>query len=151
MIHHNLLKNLTNLKSESDKLNIDNLKCKVDKLFVDKLVHITVDLRKLSDAVKNDVLKGNAQIKNIDHKIPDITNLATNTTLNAKRKEAKKEIPNVTNLATAIALSAVENEIPNISNLIKKQAITQNLVKFKTRLLLIMIMINILLFKNLIS
>ena len=43
LIHHNLLKDLANLKSESDKLDIDNLKCKVDKLFVDKLVHIAVE------------------------------------------------------------------------------------------------------------
>ena len=41
----------------------------------------------------------NAEIKNIENKIPDITNLATNTTLNAKINEVKK-IPSITNLAT---------------------------------------------------
>ena len=47
----------------------------------------------LSDVVKNDVVKKdvhNAKIKYIEDKIPDITNLATNTTLNAKINEAKK-------------------------------------------------------------
>ena len=87
---------MTNLKSDVDKLNIDKLKNvatnlsklkgRVDKLDVDKLVPALVDLNKVSDAVKNDAVKKdvyNAKIKNIEDKIPDITNLATNTTLNA--------------------------------------------------------------------
>ena len=69
--------------------NLSNFKSKVDKLDVDKLVPVPVDLSKLSDVVKNDVVKKdvyNAKIKNIEDKIPDITNVATNTTLYAKRK-----------------------------------------------------------------
>ena len=38
----------------------------------------------------------NTNIKNIEDKIPNITNLATNTTLNAKINEVKKEIVLVT-------------------------------------------------------
>ena len=96
---------LANLKSDGDKLDIDklknvpsnlsNLKSKVDKLDVDKLVPVPVDLSKLSDVVKNDVIKKdlyNAKIKNIEDKIPDITNLATNTSLNAKINEVKNLI-----------------------------------------------------------
>ena len=67
--------------------NLSNIKSQVDKLHVDKLVPVPVYLSKLSDVVKNDVVKEdvyNAKIKNIEDKIPDITNLATNTTLNAK-------------------------------------------------------------------
>ena len=56
--------------------------------------------------------------KNIEDKIPDITNLATNTTLNTKINEVKVKIPNITNLATTIALTAVENKILNVSNLV---------------------------------
>ena len=48
---------------------------------VDKLIPVPVDLSKLSDAVKNDVVKKDvyhAKVKkNIEDKIPDITNLAT--------------------------------------------------------------------------
>ena len=58
--------------------------------------------------------------KNIERKIPDITNLATNASLNAKINEGKSEILNITDLASTIALTAVENKIPNISNLVKK-------------------------------
>ena len=54
-------------------------------------------------------------------------------------------------IATITALTAVENKIPNVSNLVKKLTITQELVKLKIKLLLIMITINILLLKNLIS
>ena len=90
-----------------------SLKSEVDKFDIDQLVPVPVDLSRLSDVVKNDVVKKyvyNAKIKNID-KIPDITNLATNATLNAKINEVKKEIPNVTNLGpTTTALNAKINE-----------------------------------------
>ena len=152
---------LANLKSNVDKLDIDklknlptnlsNLKNKVDKLDVDKLLPDPIHL---SDAVKNDVVKKdmhNAKIKNIEDKIPDITNLATNTTLNAKINEVKNEIPSITNLVTTPALTAVENKIPNVSNLAKKADYNIKKEKLKIKLLLIIIMINILLLKNLIS
>ena len=170
---------LANLKSDVDKLDIDklktlstnlsNLKSKVDKLDVDKLVPVPVDLSKLSDIVKDDVVKKdvyNANIKSIEDKIPDITNSATNTTLKAKINEVKKEIPsianlaittslnaktnkiknkipNITNVATSTALAAVENKIPSVTNLVKKLTITQKLVRLKRKSLLIMIMTNI--------
>ena len=50
--------------------------------------------------LKKDVY--NAKIKNIENKTPDITNLATKTTLNAKINEVKGEIP---------ALKAEANEV----------------------------------------
>ena len=155
--------------------NLSNLKSKVNKLDVDKLVAVSVDLSKLNDLVKNDVVKKdayNAKIKDIKDKIADITELATATTLNAKINEAKNEIPSITNLAATAAFNAkineVQNEIPNITNLAtttaltavdnkmleiqsKKLTTTQKLVKFKIKLLLIMIIINMLLLKNLIS
>ena len=58
--------------------------------------------------------KYNSKIKNIQAKIADITNLATNAALNAKINEVKGEIPNITNLATTTALTAVENKIPSV-------------------------------------
>ena len=90
--------------------NFSNLNSKVDKLDVDKLVPVPADLSKLSGVVKNDVFKKdayNAKIKNIEDKIPDVTNLATTAALNAKLNEVKNEIPSITNLATTTALTAV--------------------------------------------
>ena len=52
--------------------------------------------------------------------MPDITNSATKTTLNAKTNEVKAEIPNINNLAATITLTTVENKISDISNLVKK-------------------------------
>ena len=59
-------------------------------------------------------------MKNIEDKIPDITNLATKTILDTKLNEVKTEIPSISGLAITSALTAVENEIPNVSNLVKK-------------------------------
>ena len=53
-----------------------------------------------------------------------------------------KEISSITNVGTTTAFIATENKIPNISNLVKKWAITQKLVKLYVIPLLIMIMIN---------
>ena len=57
------------------------MKFKVDKLDVDKLVPVPIDFSKLSEVVKSVVEKHvyNAKIKNIEDKIPDSTNVATNT------------------------------------------------------------------------
>ena len=52
-----------------------------------------------------------AKMKNIEDKIPDITNLATNTTLDAKINEVKGEMPSITNLATTAALNAKLKEM----------------------------------------
>ena len=83
-----------------------------------------VDLSKLSDVVKNDVVKKyvyNAKIKDIEDKIPNTTNVATNTTLNAKMNEVNNEICRITNFVTTASLNAkinvAKNKIPNITNL----------------------------------
>ena len=111
-------------------------------------------MSKLSEIVKTDVVENvyKAKIKNIENQIPDIINLATNASLNAKINDVKAEISNIINLAMNTVLTAVESIIiPNVSNLVKKVTILQKLVKLKIELLLILVMINILLLKNLIS
>ena len=99
------------------------------------LINYYVDSSKLSDAAKNDVVEKdvyNAQKKNIEDQIPDITNFASKTTLSAKPNEVKGEIPHITNVATKTALNDVENKVPSISNLVKKNlTITQKLMKLK--------------------
>ena len=53
------IKNITHVDTSSFalKTNVANLKTKVGKLDIDKLAPIPVDLSKLSDVVKNDVIK----------------------------------------------------------------------------------------------
>ena len=90
---------------------------------VDKLVRVAVDLSKLSDAIKNCVVIKevyNAKIKNIEDIIPDIKNVSANTDLDDKINEVNNEIPNITNLNTTTALTAVEDKILNVSNLVIK-------------------------------
>ena len=41
------------------KSNLASLKTEVDKVDIDKLVHVALDLSKLNDVVKNDVVKKN--------------------------------------------------------------------------------------------
>ena len=48
------LKNATHVAL---KTNLANLKNEVDKLYIDKLAPVSVDLSKLSDVVKNNVVK----------------------------------------------------------------------------------------------
>ena len=151
-----------------------NLKTEVDKLDIDKLVPVPVDLSKLSDVVKNDVVKKTVYDKlvvkvniidtsgfalkpkydtdksEIENKIPNTNDLVKKTDCNAKIIELEDKIPDVSSLTTNITLTIVENKIPIISNLVKKkQIMTQTLLKLK-RNLLIIIMINILLLQSLI-
>ena len=68
------LKNVTHVDTSSFalKTNLASLKTEVDKLDIDKLVPIPVNLSKLSDVVKNDVVKKTvydklaAKLNNID-------------------------------------------------------------------------------------
>ena len=59
------LKNVKHVETSSFtlKTNLANLKTQVDKLAIDKLVPVPVDLSKLSDVVKNDVIKKTAHDK----------------------------------------------------------------------------------------
>ena len=61
---------------------------------------VPVDLSKLGDVVKNDVVK--------------------KTDNNAKIAEIENEIPDISNLATKTAFNTVENKIPDTSGLVKK-------------------------------
>ena len=135
-------KNVTHVDTSSFalKTNLANLKTEVDKLDIDKLAPVPVDLSKLSDVVKNDVVKKTvydklvAKVNNIDtsdfvlktkyqtdkteleKKIPDLTDFVKKT----KLTELEKKIPDVSSLATKTALTAVENKIPSVSSSVKK-------------------------------
>ena len=84
------------------KSNLANLKTEVDKLDIDKLVPVPVDLSKLSDVVKNDVVKKTvygklvAKLNSID---------TSGFVLKTKYNTDKSEI---------------ENKIPDASGLVKK-------------------------------
>ena len=142
------IKNISHIDTSSFalKTNSPNVKTEVDKLDIDKLVPVPVDLSKLSDVVKNDVIKKtdyNSKITEIEGKIPDIGNLATKTALttaenkipdtsglvkktdyNTKIAEIEGKIPDISNLATKASVTSVENKIPNIGGLATKTKLT---------------------------
>ena len=122
------------------KTNLASLITEVGKLDIDKLVPVPVDLSKLSDVVKNDVVKNtvNDKVNSIDtsgfvlktkydtdkseieNKIPNTSDFVKKTDYNVKIIELKEKIPDLSSLATKTVLTIIENEIPNISNLVKK-------------------------------
>ena len=73
-------------------------------MFVGKLVPVPVNLNKLSDVVKIDVVKKHVY-NAIEDESPDISNLASKTTFNATINEVKGKIPNVSNLVTTTTLT----------------------------------------------
>ena len=137
------IKNISHVNTSSFalKTNLANLKTEVDKLDIGKLVPIPVYLSKLSDVVKNDVVKKDvynklvAKVDNIDtsdfilktkcntdkteleNKIPDTSGLAKKTSYNTKIINYLA----ISYLATKTALTAIENEIPSVSNLVKNR------------------------------
>ena len=155
------------------KTNLANLKTEFDKLDIDKLAPVPIDLSKLSDVVKNDVVKKDVydklvtEVNNIDtsgfvlktrydtdkselgNKIPDTSGLVKKTDYDTKITEIEDEITDVSNLVTKTALTTVEDKITDISNLAKKQIMKQKLQKLKINLITI-IMINISLLQSLI-
>ena len=140
------MQNISDVDTSSFELksNLASLKIEVDKLDIYKLVPVPVDLSKLSDIVKNDVVKKTvcdklvAQVNSIDtsgfvlktkydrdkkeleNEIPDTSGLVKKTDYNAKITEIEGKIPSISGLPTNAALTAVENKIPNISSLVKK-------------------------------
>ena len=77
------------------------MKIKVDKLVVDKLVSVPTDLTKLSDVVKDEVVQKDVcdkLIKKIN--VNDTSKLVKKTDYDAKIRDIEGKIPSVSNVAT---------------------------------------------------
>ena len=77
------------------KRNLANLKTKVDKLDIDKLVLVSVDLSELSDVVKNDVVKKavyNKLVAKVDN--IDTSEFVLKTKYDTDKSELENKIPN---------------------------------------------------------
>ena len=84
------------------KAKLANLKTEVDKLDIDKLVPVPVDLSKLSDVVKNDVVKKDVY----DKLVTKVNNIDTSGFVLKTKHDTDK--------------SELENKIPDTSGLVKK-------------------------------
>ena len=122
------------------KTNLASLKIEVDKLNIGKLTTVPIDLSKLSDAIKNDVVKKTvydklvAKVNSIDtsgfvinllkkvwyrqnrnrNNISDTNGFVKKTDCNTKITEIDGKIPNISSLATKTILARLENEIKRI-------------------------------------
>ena len=134
------------------KPNLANLKTEIDKLDIGKLAPVPVDLSKLSDVVKNDVVEKTtdykfiAKVDNVDtsdfvlktnynadktdleNRIPDVTDFLKN------QNSLNKKIPDVNNLATKTTLTTVENKIPDVSTLVKKTDYNNEVTEIENKL-----------------
>ena len=90
------------------------------------------------------------QTKQSWKKNPDTSEFVKKADNDAEITELEGKILSIGDLAANAALTAVENRIPNVSNLVKKQIMAQKLLMLK-RKLLIMIIINILLLLSLLA
>ena len=86
------------------KSNLANLRTEVDKLDIDKLVPVPVDLSKLSDVVKNDVVKKTVH----DKLVAKLNSIDTSGFVLKTKYDTDK--------------SEIENKIPNTSGLLRKTA-----------------------------
>ena len=111
------IKNISHIDTSSFALkkNLANLKAEVDKLDIAKLVPVPTDLSKLSNVLKNDVIR--------------------KTYYNAKITEIENKIPNTINLATKNALTTVENKIPDTSGLVKKTDYNTKITEIEGKIL----------------
>ena len=98
------IKNISHVDTSSFELttNLASLKTKIDKLDIDKLVLAPVDLSKLSDLVKNDVVKKTVY----DKLVAKVNSIDTNAFVLKTEYDTDK--------------SEIENKIPNTSDLVKK-------------------------------
>ena len=105
---------------------------------------VPTDLSKLSNVVKNDVVKKDVYDKlvskvnttdasrfvlktkydtdksELENIIPDTSGLVKKTDYNTKITKIEGKIPDISNLATKAASTTVENKIPDVTSLVKK-------------------------------
>ena len=95
------------------------------KTVYDKLVANvnSIDTSGFALKTKHDTDKSGLEkkISDADKKIPDTSGLIKKLDYNAKFSEIKIKIPSISSSATDYALTAIENEISDVSNLVKKK------------------------------
>ena len=109
------LKNVTHIDTSrfALKTNLASLKTEVDEQDVDKLVSVPVDLSKLSDAVKNDVVKKAVY----DKLVAKVNSIDTSDFVLKTKYQTDK--------------AKLEKEISDVTNFVKKQNLLNQKIKFQ--------------------
>ena len=112
------LQNITHVDTSNlaTKTNLNNLKTKVDKLDIDKLVPVPNDLAKLSNVVKNDVVK-KTEYNGLVTKVNNIntTGFVLKTNYDTDVKKINNTLEKGSGEASKDDLDNVEYKIPNVS------------------------------------
>ena len=107
------------------KTNLASLKTEFEKLDIDKLVPIPVDLSKLSDVVKNHVVKKavyNKLVAKVDN--IDTSDFVLKTKYNTDKAVLENKVPDTSSLVKKpnynTKITELENKIADISNFYRK-------------------------------
>ena len=119
------LKNGTHVhvSSFASKTNLASLKTEVDKIDVDRLKTVPVDLAKLSNGVKNDVIQKTEYNKSVT-KVDNI-----NTTNFVKKNKYEKDGSDFQN-----KISKVDKKIPDVSGLVKKTDFNSKITETESKI-----------------
>ena len=114
------LKNISHIDVSSNALksNLASLKTEVDKLDINKLTSVSIDLAKLSNVVKNDVVK-KTEYDKLVNKVNSIDN--TNFLSRTKYEKVGSDFED--------KIDKIEKKILDVSNLVKKQILILRLLK----------------------
>ena len=106
------LKNISHIdvSSYALKSNLASLKTEVNKLDIDKMTSVPIHLAKLSNVVKNDVVK-KTEYGKLVNKVNGIDN--TNFVLRTKYEKDESDFED--------KIGKIKKKIPDVSNLVKKK------------------------------
>ena len=108
------IKNISHVDTSSFplKTNLANLKTEVDKLDIDKLVPVPTDLSKLSNVVKNDVVKKTVYDKLVAKVNPiDSSDFVLKTKYDIDKSELEHKTPDTSGLVKKTDYGSKTNEI----------------------------------------
>lgn len=109
--------NWGNVESYSEVQSVNGLTGKVQLNIPTK----TSDLVNDSGFVSNSNFATKEELKEVENKIPNVSNFATKSDVSNSVSIVEKKIPSVANLATKQELTAVEQKIPIVSGFATKQ------------------------------
>ena len=106
------IKDITHLDTSSYalKTNLANLKTEVDKIDTDKLKTVPDDLAKLSNVVKNDVVKNKVDAIDTSKFVSGTKFITDTNALDDKIDKVEKKIPDISGLATKSSVTLLINE-----------------------------------------
>ena len=122
------LKNITHVdvSSFASKTNLAALKTEVDKIDVDKLKTTPIDLDRLSNLVKNDVVKKtdyNTKVTSIEALIAGLTKNTVDNLADIMKLKAIDTNSSVLETKLASDVTTLEKKIPDISGLATKTSL----------------------------